>query len=337
LKHRIAAALFSTIRPSLLGRLTGANPAFLFYHLISDADVPHVRHLYRYKTIRQFREDIDYLLRHYRPISLADVLEHVRRAIPLPDHAFMLSFDDGFREMHEVVAPILLEKGVPATFFLNSDFIDNRHLCFLHKSSILAGRVEQRAKVPSVEGILNRGVRTWSGPGDFTSYLLSIPYEDRGILNELARRLDVDFDAYLRDHAPYLTSDQIRGLLRDGFAIGSHSIDHPLYGSLDLEEQLRQTLESIRAIRERFALAYGVFAFPYNDHGVSREFFRRLGDSGEVEITFGTSGMVEDCVARHLQRLSLEKPPMPAEKIVALEYGRKLYRMAKGKDRVIRT
>jgi hypothetical protein len=34
--------------------------------------------------------------------------------------------------------------------------------------------------------------------------------------------------------------------------------------------------------------------------------------------------------------LSLEKPPMPAEKIIALECARKLYRMAKGKDRVIR-
>ena len=333
MKHSIAAALFSNIRPSLLGRLTGANPAFLFYHLISDADVPHVRHLYRYKGTRHFREDLDHLLKHYRPISLADVLEHFRCGIPFPDRAFMLSFDDGFREVHEVVAPILLEKGVPAAFFLNSAFIDNGNLCFLHKTSLLVEALGKRHRAPALEDILPSASREQS---DLASSILSIPYERREALDELARRLDVDFEACLRDKKPYLTSDQIRNLIRNGFAVGAHSLDHPLYSSLDLEEQLRQTLESVRAIRERFALPYGVFAFPYNDHGVSREFFRRLGESGEVEVTFGTSGMVEDCVARHLQRLSLEKPPMPAEKIIALECARKLFRMAKGKDRVIR-
>lgn len=337
LKHTIAASLFAKVPPSVLGRLPGANPAFLFYHLVSDDEIAHVRHLSPYKNTRRFREDLDHLLKEYHPLSLADVLAHFRRGTPFPARSFLLSFDDGFREMHDIVAPILLGKGVPAVFFLCSDLIDNGTLCFLHKASLLADRAQQQDAMAAIRLIGQRVGRAWKDPGEFASYLLSIPYGDREALDRFAPLLNMDFDAYLRERTPYLSSGQVRGLIRDGFAVGAHSIDHPLYSDLDLEEQLRQTIESVRRIRQRFQLTYGAFAFPYNDHRVSGEFFRRLRASGDVDVSFGTSGLVADDAPCHLQRLSLEKPPMPAVKVIALECARKLYRMARGGDRVIRS
>jgi hypothetical protein len=47
-----------------------------------------------------------------------------------------LSFDDGLSACYDTIAPILLRKGVPATFFLNPAFIDNKALMFRYKISL---------------------------------------------------------------------------------------------------------------------------------------------------------------------------------------------------------
>ena len=53
-------------------------------------------------------------------------MEAVEGSGKLDRRCLHLTFDDGFRELHDVVAPILLRKGIPATFFVNSAFIDNK-------------------------------------------------------------------------------------------------------------------------------------------------------------------------------------------------------------------
>src|SRR5690625_6718403 len=47
-------------------QLSGKNIIFPFYHLISDQDCPHIRHLYPVKTIDQFKKELDFFQKHYR-------------------------------------------------------------------------------------------------------------------------------------------------------------------------------------------------------------------------------------------------------------------------------
>ena len=63
---------------------------------------------------------------------------------------------------------------------------------------------------------------------------------------------------------------------------------------LPLEEQLRQTIESTRTVRTAFNLPYGVFAFPHSDLGVGAEFFRAIEETGLVDLSFGTAGLLDD-------------------------------------------
>jgi len=82
----------------------------------------------------------------------------------------------------------------------------------------------------------------------------------------------------------------------------------------------------VRQIRERFGLDYGAFAFPHNDAGVSQEFFKRVQESSLIDITFGTGGMSDGGLRSHRQRISLEKPLLPARNLIAWQYARKLYK-----------
>src|SRR5262249_921534 len=153
----------------------------------SNEDVWHVKHLYPYKTVARFTEDLDFLLKWYSPISLADLIAHVRSGQTLPESAFHLTFDDGFREMADVFAPILNAKGIPATFFVNSDFVDNAKLCYLNQASVLVELLRQRPSESVRQSVLNvlRGRNIVRDTAE--AAILAVRYRDRDVLDEVAR------------------------------------------------------------------------------------------------------------------------------------------------------
>jgi peptidoglycan/xylan/chitin deacetylase (PgdA/CDA1 family) len=296
---------------SWLIRATRANPAVAYYHLVSDDEVAHVRHLYHFRSVAKFREDLDYLFRHYQAFTLQELLEAICGGAPLPGRALLLTFDDGFREMYDTVAPILLEKGLPATFFLNSAFLDNQGMAHHNKISLLIERLQQmgnRAPEGEVLAICRQAGLDYT---NLREGLLSITYRNRHLLDKIAALLECDFKAYLAKSRPYLTSDQVRALLEQGFTIGGHSLDHPWYPELSLEAQIAQTVGSVGDLRERFGLRYGAFAFPHGDRQVGVSLFEAMFASGKVDVSFGTAGMVGSGQRRHFQRFSVEYDPGP--------------------------
>jgi peptidoglycan/xylan/chitin deacetylase (PgdA/CDA1 family) len=338
LKEQIISRAFSKVPGSALGKLTRINPMIAYYHIVSDeTEIPHIKHLYKHKNVKQFGDDIDFLVRNYSLVSLMDTLGHIKHGRPLPRNAFLLTFDDGFKEVSDIVAPILLKKGVPATFFVPTDFIDNEKLCYEHKASLLVervGRVESVGLVSRMKEIFReRAIEVT----DLKLAILSIGYAERDLLDEIAAVADLDDEDYLRTRRPYLSGEEIRGLLNHGFTVGAHSIDHPWYRALSLEDQLYQTLESVRVIRKMFCLDYGAFAFPHTDAGVSMEFFDQVLRGDGLDISFGNSGLLNDTVSTNLQRFSLEKPFLPAKRIIALQFARSVYKGLKGVDKVIRS
>jgi peptidoglycan/xylan/chitin deacetylase (PgdA/CDA1 family) len=323
MKRGLALPFIRTIPFKLISKAGHGNLVVFYSHLVSDTIVPHVDHLYKYKNPRQFLEDLAFIQRHYSPIEPLDVIHWSKGTAELPPNRFLLTFDDGLREIHDTIAPILLSKGIPAIFFVSSAFIDNKELCYQHKASLLA-EIIGKGVSPRAEREM-AGVLATAGIPFQALYegILKIDYGRKETLDELAQVLQVDFEDYLNDKQPYLTSGQVRNLLDQGFAIGAHSIDHPLYSNLSLAEQLRQTYESVMLIRETFQLEYGVFAFPHHDRGVSREFFRSVAESGLVDMTFGTGGMLDTDSRTHRQRVSLENPLLPARDLISWQYLRK--------------
>jgi peptidoglycan/xylan/chitin deacetylase (PgdA/CDA1 family) len=297
-----------------------------YYHMVSDEALPHVEPLYQYRTVRQFTDDVDFFLKHYQPVGLSDLLACVNNDKTLPPRAFLLSFDDGFREMTEIVAPILKSKGVPAVFFVNSTFVDNRELCFLQKIALVIARLKTKL-ADGLEEKIKGVLRSKEINGDEIIPLLrSIPYAKRAVLDELESVCGLDFKMFLAQQKPYLTSEQIRAMLREGFTIGGHSVDHPFYGDLTLGEQLKQTRLSVEFVQQEFGVDYRAFAFPHSDTGVTTEFFERSYGDGTLQISFGTGGLLRDPWPKHFQRFSMEKTSLPVRPILCRQYARRLFR-----------
>ena len=325
----VCRPIISAIPFSFIKRIGSCKLIIVYYHLVNDEEVPHIRNLYQHKSTSQFTRDLEFLLKHYSPIGLSDVIQRGLDKYSLPPNCFLLTFDDGLREIADVIAPILLEKGIPATFFISSAFLDNRELCYQHKASLLVEKIRQGISPETGDEIKRLILKLDLSFLPLSEGILKVDYRHRASLDKIADILSVDFQQYLNEKQPYLTSSEINNLINRGFAIGAHSVDHPYYSTISLDEQVEQTIISIKQIREKFALDYGAFAFPHNDTGVSHEYFNRINDSGIVDIIFGTGGMLSGSVRSNKQRVSLENPLLPARDILAWQYMRKIYKRLK--------
>lgn len=290
---------------SILKRIQKQKLILPLYHIVSDAKLPHIIHCYSYKNPKQFEKDLNIFLRHFNPISLHDLVQSINNLNEIRQRSFLITIDDGYREVYDIIAPILLKKSIPAVFFLNSAFVDNKNMSYRNKTSLIIDNLQNNAQsfpLNEIQVLLRDNDII---NNDLKSAILSIQYHQKYILDDIAKLMNIDFDLYLKEKEPYLTSVQISELIKNGFDIGSHSIDHPLYKYLTLEEQLRQTRESFNFLEEKFPMPYKVFAFPHNDRGV-KSFFKETHFNGEIQISFGTSSFSKGNCKNNLQRQSME-------------------------------
>jgi peptidoglycan/xylan/chitin deacetylase (PgdA/CDA1 family) len=71
-------------------------------------------------TPATFRAHLDHLAASYRPMSLIQLAAAAEEG-RLPDRAVAITFDDGYADNLRAASPLLLERNLPATFFLTSD------------------------------------------------------------------------------------------------------------------------------------------------------------------------------------------------------------------------
>src|SRR5262249_33097026 len=81
-----------------------------YWHVVCDHQLPHISGLYGFRNVRQFNTDLEFFLRHYSAVTERDVICHLHGGSVLPPHSVLLTFDDGFREIYDVVAPLLWAK-----------------------------------------------------------------------------------------------------------------------------------------------------------------------------------------------------------------------------------
>jgi peptidoglycan/xylan/chitin deacetylase (PgdA/CDA1 family) len=317
--------VFSLTRPieKLVGlkkliNLSGQDRIFPFYHLVADENPIHIKHLYEIKSISDFNKDLDFLLKNYEPLDLNDIQNFKSPGSSSRKPGFFLSFDDGLRAFYEVIAPILLQRGIPAACFLNTAFVDNKDIFYRYKASLLIEAFEKDKSLEKSEAVQSI-IKTFSKNLHTTkSKLLSVDYTNKHILDDLAKVVQVDFDQYLKDQKPYLETTEIQTLVNQGFYFGGHSIDHPLYHLLSKAEQIDQTEKSVSWIIENFNLPYRLFSFPFSDDQVEKTFFEYFEETNLV--SFGTAGLKKGENRNHFQRIPMERNGLEASSIIKSEY-----------------
>lgn len=307
---KIALSAASAINIRVLRSVSPLPLICPYHHVVSDEPIPYIDPLYRYKSTNQFEQDLDYLLTHFEPVTLREVAEG--RHLSFRRKAFLVCFDDGFRQVADTVAPLLLRKGVPAAVFINPAFIDNKEVFYAVQKGYLLHLLSLTGLRPSFlkEASVVLG-RPLADAAALALAVRGIGYHGRGLLGPLGDLFGVDWAAFIKTYRPFMTLPEVLGLARVGFGIGAHSMDHPLYSELPLADQVAQTLSSTAWVTSHLSPGYTAFAFPHVDTGVGASFFSKVAG---LDVIFGNStGRSEDHV---LHRFIGENPSVPMEKMV---------------------
>jgi peptidoglycan/xylan/chitin deacetylase (PgdA/CDA1 family) len=291
---------------NLLKVASGIRVVLPYHHLVADDEVLHVKHLYTYKNRQQFKQELEYLLKHYQPLTASEACSLYFQQTTAKKKGFLLTFDDGLREIADEIAPLLEHYGIPALFFINPAFVDNRELFYRFKISIA---IEQVLKKNYSATVLQQLCLALHCPNAEKSTLKkalrNIHYNNKQLIDEAGRLLEIDFDDYLHKTKPFLTRQQLHNLKAKGFEIGAHSMDHPDYALLSPEDQVQQTKNSITFVQDHFQPSMRYFSFPHEDNHISKTFFAQTHTT-TVDYFFGIQNQKKENGLPVLQRFNAE-------------------------------
>ena len=271
------------------------SPVFLpFYHVVSDEQLPHIQN-YPYRNVQEFENELDFFLKHFKPVELGELINSKNYS----EKVFHLTFDDGLKECAEIIAPVLLQKGIPATFFINTAFADNLQLFHKYKASLILNTLKERPNEFAEKRLEDNGLRGYN--------ILKAEIWQNDLLDEVAELLGIYFQDFLTKEQPYLTTSQILKLQSEGFSIGAHSVDHPEFYKISAKQQMEQVRKSMDWIAEKINPQIKTFSFPFTDSGVPVSVLKTIRDENLCDITFGTAGVKYDVFDFHFQRYPMEQ------------------------------
>ncbi|HZU81496.1 MAG TPA: polysaccharide deacetylase family protein, partial [Polyangiaceae bacterium] len=93
----------------------------------------------------QLDTQLAFVTRWFRPVGLPEVLAFARGGGRLPNDPVLVTFDDGYRDNHDVARPILERHGVRATFFVATDYVDRRRLYWWDRIALVVKRSSRDA------------------------------------------------------------------------------------------------------------------------------------------------------------------------------------------------
>jgi len=288
-----------------------------FYHAVSDEALPHICHLYPVVPVADFEEALLYLKENYTFVTHGQVQAHIFDGQPLPPKAVHLSFDDGYVECFSVVRPLLLKHQIPCTFFLTTGLIDNHILFYRNKQSLCVERLLDPAFSLPADASLSAGVPplTAATRPEFITWLKNLRLPDEPVIDEICRLLGVDWQTYLAENQPYLTTDQIRQMQADGFTLGAHTITHRKLVDLSPDEIETEIVDSCRTVQDITRQEVIPFSFPNSAFGLDRSLLSNIRQRHpEIGVLFDTKGLRRDVSFIH-NRIWAERPLTPERKL----------------------
>ena len=251
----------------------------LYYHVVTDEALPHIQHLYAYKTPKMFQNDLIFLAKNFNLITYDELEAHFTVGQKLKPRSLILTFDDGFSECYSIARPLLLKHGIPCVFFIPTDFMDNQGMSSDLKASLCMDRINKLTD-SSLQNILKSINIAYdkhlSNGTDFKQWIKSIATIDRTTIDGMCNLLELDVQKYLETYHPYMTTYQIMHLNEDGFMIGAHSTKHQklsLFNDEEIEESIAYSCNTINSLTGKPHIP---FAFPYSADGISRELLRSI-------------------------------------------------------------
>ena len=259
--------------PALLAHGETSSPtaegAVLLYHRVGtpDSDIHGLS-----VSSEQFRAHLSHLREHYRPMPLGDLID-AAGAGAIPDGAVALSFDDGYLDNYTTASPILVELGMPATFFVTTE-----SLCVDEAYEFWWDVLEESLLVAPGDPRAGLTVDLPTGSHRFATATDDQRLAAYWQIYHAIRHAEADVrDAAVRGVATWsrrdclngsrtrrVTADELRQLAsRPGHEVGAHSVHHLVLPSQPVGTQRSEVAESRTTLEMVLDQPVDRFAYPF--------------------------------------------------------------------------
>jgi peptidoglycan/xylan/chitin deacetylase (PgdA/CDA1 family) len=283
----------------------------LFYHSVSDEWLPYVKFIYPPVPTSRFEQSLIYLKRNYNPVSYDMLHAHVFEGAALPPRAVHLSFDDGYKECYSIVRPLLLKYKIPCTFFVTTDWIDNKDMFYRNKACLCVekiGEIRLKEREEILGSLNNEFGLAFQCQDDFSTWIMSLKRADTEKIDKASAVLRLNFQEYLKENPIYLTSAQIKEMAMEGFTIGAHTMSHPKLVQVSEKVMEAEIVESSNIVQGITGTEVAPFAFPNSATGIDRKTLSEIRVRNPfLGLFFDTKGMRKD-VPFIVNRVWAEKP-----------------------------
>jgi len=171
-----------------------------------------------------------------------------------------LTFDDGFRACYDLVAPILTEEKLSATFFVNNNTIDNRQFMWRTALLFIQNNVPSEQINRALSQRTDKKVDLWQWSNQWSVQ------EKEQQTSELWNRCDLPLmESVLKEEKPYLTSQQIQALNQSGFEIGGHTFSHPFCNRIAIDELEKEIIKANADLEKSLDVPIQHFSYPFGN------------------------------------------------------------------------
>lgn len=212
-----------------------------------------------------FRWQMELLARCFNVLPLHAAMQALDGG-RLPPRAVCITFDDGYRSLHDLALPVLQAHRLPATVFVTSGHIDEGNMW--NDRIIDAIQVLPDGRLDLDEfGLgtypLQSVAQRRAAIDTVTERSKYLPPASRHAVIE---RLDVLGG---RAEAPglMLTRDMVLHLDREGIEVGAHTVTHPILTSLDDASARSEIADSKTQLESMLGKPVRLFAYPNGKTG----------------------------------------------------------------------
>ena len=239
--------------------------------------------------LEDYRQQIDYIIRHYNVVAIEDVISCLDSGDSLPPRAALLTFDDGYADHYDYAFPILFDRKIQGCFYpprstaLERDILDVNKIHF-----VLAAAEDKKTLADEVEQLTNAArdrfeiidaaelrrqyeVANRFDPPEviYVKRLLqhALPSALRSEIASILFARYVSRDSIGFSEELYMTIDQIRVMANCGMHFGGHGDRHVWLSRVSQAEKAAE-IAGARALLDTIGVPPAVrsFCYPYGDY-----------------------------------------------------------------------
>ena len=236
----------------------------LNFHRVGDATTCRFDRGVFEATAEEFALQIEWVKSNFRVACLSQVQEWMEfpERMPQGQHA-LITFDDGYVDLHDVAFPILQSRGIPAACFLPTAFIETSRVPWWDQIALLLRQTDRRSLV--LEYPYHVEIDLADGEEAIRSVLRLYSSPDNRDVEGFLSGLERAAGGSLQTTSPsslFIDWTQARSMMQAGISFGSHTHRHEILANLSPPEQFEELRLSRAILQRELGAAPDSMAYP---------------------------------------------------------------------------